>query len=75
MSVIFCGIPRDEDGQYRCPHCGYRSADLESFATSMCWTCVFAPEDANPEPPDLDDYEDEADQHLGNDDPPPWWES
>lgn len=39
--VIVCGIPKNEQGQYYCPYCDYKSDDIENFAIAMCWDCVF----------------------------------
>ena len=74
MSIIICGIGKDGE-DYVCPYCGYKSKDIENFATSMCWTCVFAPEDAalDDEPEFIDDEGDEP-HGYAVDDPPPWWQ-
>lgn len=41
MSIIICGIPKNEAGNYYCPDCGFTSGDIEDFAISMCWDCVY----------------------------------
>lgn len=43
MGIIICGIPKNSEGQYFCPNCGFTSPDIEKFAISMCWDCVFGP--------------------------------
>jgi hypothetical protein len=45
LSVIVCGLPRTEDGKYNCKYCGFTSDDIEDFATSMCWSCVYSEEE------------------------------
>lgn len=74
MSIIICGIPKDEEGNFYCPHCGFKSTDLEQFATSMCWSCVYGISDVVEEDIPTDEYEEEADAYIPDDDPPPWWE-
>lgn len=46
-SVIICGTPKNEDGKYYCPYCGFESADLEKFAIGMCWDCLLGNEQEN----------------------------
>jgi protein-arginine kinase activator protein McsA len=41
MTIIICGLPKTEEEAYRCPYCGFTSFDIEQFAVSMCWECVF----------------------------------
>lgn len=42
MSVIVCGTPKNEYGQFYCPICGFKDKNLEMFAIGMCWNCVFS---------------------------------
>lgn len=44
--IIICGIDKGTTHAYKCPYCDFESDDLENFATSMCWECVYKPEDA-----------------------------
>jgi hypothetical protein len=41
VSVIICGIDRGTTHKYKCPGCDFQSDDIEQFATSCCWTCVY----------------------------------
>ena len=73
MSIIICGIGKDGE-DYVCPHCGYKSKDIDDFATSMCWRCVFAPEDDVDDEPEFIDDEGDEPHGYAVDDPPPWWQ-
>jgi hypothetical protein len=42
--LYVCGVPKTEDGRFYCPYCDFVSADIEQFATGMCWDCVFQEE-------------------------------
>jgi hypothetical protein len=50
VNVIICGIGRGKEKEYACPVCGMESDDLDDFATSMCWSCVYPPEGTQAEP-------------------------
>jgi hypothetical protein len=39
--IIICGIPPGKTLSYGCPCCDFESDDIEDFATSMCWECVY----------------------------------
>lgn len=41
VTMIICGIPRNQEGMYYCPYCDFVSDDIEQFAISMCWDCAF----------------------------------
>ena len=42
--IYICGIAKGTTHAYKCPYCDFESDDLEDFATSMCWDCVYRPE-------------------------------
>ena len=39
--MIICGIPKNAEGLYYCPCCGFISENLDNFAIGMCWDCVY----------------------------------
>lgn len=41
MSYIICGLPKNDEGLFYCPFCGFSSDNIEEFATTMCWNCIF----------------------------------
>jgi hypothetical protein len=38
--MIICGIDPGKTRKYGC-RCGFESDDIDDFATSCCWECVF----------------------------------
>lgn len=51
--IIVCGIQQGFEHNYRCPYCGHESDDLEDFAISMCWDCIW--ENKVEEPEDVEE--------------------
>jgi len=41
---IMCGLDKGETHKYKCSFCDYESNNIDNFATSMCWECVYGPD-------------------------------
>jgi ferredoxin-thioredoxin reductase catalytic subunit len=77
ISYIVCGLKSElnDAGQreWICPYCNWRSQDIDDFATTQCWQCLFGGDPGEPEL--AEEYDDDpTEDDFIPDEPPGWWE-